>query len=227
RTESPGTQGRNPGNGRGVGAAPGGGAIARAHRAFHAPAFPAGSPAGPGRRNRRPSILFLRSFHADNQFPVRTGSWLTTMLGKAKVPLEAALTEQLLDFGPVIAIGRPGEPLPPLGASRFYAPRDGEEWKRHVTEFARDSQLVVVMLGETEGLRWEYDLLAGANWLSKTVFVVPLVKGPALTRVLTIFRNYTGAWGIQIVGRVDADVVAFAPAGKGRLIALSTPGLRT
>lgn len=175
----------------------------------------------------RPNILFLRSFHADNQFGVRTGNWLTTLFGKANVPLEAALTEQFQDFGPVIAIGRPGEPLPPLGASRFYAPKDGEEWKRHVTEFASAAQLVVVMLGETEGLRWEYDLLARANWLGKTVFVVPLVKGNALKKVLRVFRKYTEDWGIEIVAPVDVDVVVFAPAGHGRLVPLSAPGLRT
>ncbi len=175
----------------------------------------------------RPSILFLRSFNADNQFMLRTAGLLGRLLGKVNVPLEASLTQQFRDFGPVIAIGRPGEPLPPLGASRFYAPKDGEEWKRHVREFARDSQLVAVMLGETEGLRWEYDLLANENWLGKTVFIVPLVTGASLQKVLQLFRKYTDARDIQIVGPVDADVVVFAPGGKGRLIPLSSPGLRT
>ncbi len=175
----------------------------------------------------RPNILFLRSFQADNQFVMSTSSWLGKLLGKTNMPLEAVLTDQLQDFGPVIAIGRPGEPLPPLGAARFYAPKEGEEWKRHVTEFATDAQLVVVMLGETEGVRWEYDLLARANWLGKTIFIVPPVKGAALNNVLGVFRKYTEDRGIGIMGQVDEDVAVFAPGGNGQLIPLSAQGLRT
>jgi uncharacterized RDD family membrane protein YckC len=86
---------------------------------------------------------------------------------------------------------------------------------------------VVVVLGETEGLRWEYDLLARTRWIDKTMFVVPPVRGSALRKALTVFRKYTDAWGVQVVGRVGADVVLFAPGGKGRLIPLHSPGLRT
>jgi uncharacterized RDD family membrane protein YckC len=172
---------------------------------------------------RRP-ILLLRSFEADEQFTVRRASWVQRLFGPGRVPLEVALTRELTDFGPVIAIGRPGEPLPPHGAARQYVSND--QWQQRVTEYVGKSQMVLVMLGETEGLRWEYNLLARKRALPKTVFVVPLVAGRALDRVLDLFWRFTDDWRLRVTGVVGPDVVLFAPGAAGELVPVHSPGVR-
>ena len=52
-----------------------------------------------------------------------------------------------------MAIGRPGEHLPGLGAARFYCSDD--RWKQKVADVADVAQLIVWATGVTEGLRWE------------------------------------------------------------------------
>lgn len=102
-------------------------------------------------RSRRP-ILYLRSFQLDDR--IGKTSWLEFLLGT--VPLandEQQLTRELRKVGPVIAIGRPDEKLPPLGAARFYVSHD--LWQKKVAEVAEESQLVLVATGTTEGLQWE------------------------------------------------------------------------
>ena len=72
------------------------------------------------------------------------------------MPLESAeqeLTRTLKRVGPTVAIGRPGEHLPGLGAARFYCSDD--RWKQKVADVAADAQLIVWATGVTEGLRWE------------------------------------------------------------------------
>jgi hypothetical protein len=70
------------------------------------------------RRDSRPPILLLRSFAEETQtlFPVQ-GYGLSATLNTLKRRLEI----ELRVYGPVVAIGRSGESLPPLlGAAREY-----------------------------------------------------------------------------------------------------------
>jgi hypothetical protein len=105
--------------------------------------------------SRRP-VLYLRSFALDAQ--LGRPSWMERFLGT--IPLataEQAIVKVLRKYGPVIAIGRPGEALPPLGAARFYV--SDELWKSKVEDTARVAQLVVWATGLSEGLHWELDFL--------------------------------------------------------------------
>jgi hypothetical protein len=100
---------------------------------------------------RRP-VLYLRSFALDAQ--LAKPSLLERLLGL--VPLadaEQVLTKELRRCGPVIAIGRPSEALPALGAARFYI--TNERWKEKVADIVKVAELVVWATGTTEGLRWE------------------------------------------------------------------------
>ena len=105
---------------------------------------------------RRPAcrhpVLYLRSFALDAK--LATPSLPEILLGL--VPLadaEQTLTREMRKVGPVIAIGRPGEALPALGAARFYVSH--ERWKEKVADVVRVAELVVWATGVTEGLRWE------------------------------------------------------------------------
>ena len=93
----------------------------------------------------RQPILYLRSFDTDP-----AADRLAFLL--VSTP-ETRLVRVLHQLGPVLAIGRPGEKLPMLGAARFHV--DGDHWQRVVSEIAAASQLVVVASGTTQGLKWE------------------------------------------------------------------------
>jgi len=66
---------------------------------------------------------------------------------------EQILARELRRCGPVIAIGRPDERLPELGAARIYASND--RWRDKIADVAHVSQLVVCATGTSEGLAWE------------------------------------------------------------------------
>jgi hypothetical protein len=101
--------------------------------------------------SRRP-ILYLRSFQLDERISQR--GWAERFLGAyPSETAEQGLAKVLRRDGPVIAIGRPDETLPQLGAARFYVSHD--RWQAKVADVAREAQLVVWATGVTEGLRWE------------------------------------------------------------------------
>jgi hypothetical protein len=104
-------------------------------------------------------VLYLRSFEIDEQMLV-TGRGL---LAKAAALLSYAASvspEQELAFvldrvGPVVAIGKPGERLPELGAARRYVSDD--RWRGVVQGFMREAALVVIRAGDTGSLWWEIE----------------------------------------------------------------------
>lgn len=84
--------------------------------------------------------------------------------------------EQILAFafrklGPVIAIGKPEERLPELGALREYVEED--RWKKRVTELAAKSRLVVMQIGTSDGLIWELGRLVNRFKPEKLILAVP------------------------------------------------------
>jgi hypothetical protein len=100
---------------------------------------------------RRP-IFYLRSFALDQQLARPT--FLERYFGARPFStIEQQITTLLRRLGPVIAIGRPAEKLPPLGAARFYV--SDELWQKKVADVVQASQLVVWASGLTEGLGWE------------------------------------------------------------------------
>lgn len=101
--------------------------------------------------SRRP-VLYLRSFALDERIgrPYWTERWLGLYPMQTA---EQAVTKRLRKVGPTIAIGRPDEQLPGLGAARFYVSHD--RWQAKVAEITKESQLVLFATGVTEGLKWE------------------------------------------------------------------------
>jgi TM2 domain-containing membrane protein YozV len=113
------------------------------------------------KKDPRPPVVYLRSFHDDDQLMPGSGlmhrltaSWQWT----AAVTPEQELAMILNRAGPVIAIGKPGEELPELGAARLYV--DDAGWQVKVTELLAQARLVVIRSGATASLRWELDQAA-------------------------------------------------------------------
>lgn len=87
--------------------------------------------------DRRSPVLYLRSFDDEYQVSIE----------------EEVLADILGEIGPFVAIGRPEDALPPLGAYRKYLPKG--PWKPHVQALIDKAQLVILVAGKTEGLSWE------------------------------------------------------------------------
>ena len=70
-----------------------------------------------------------------------------------------------------MAIGRPGETLPPLGAAREYLA--GEAWRGRARDLVDQAQLIVIVLGASEGLAFEYEEIAGRQAIDRVLLVIP------------------------------------------------------
>ena len=116
-------------------------------------------------RDKRAPVLYLRSFQQDGEVTKETGQgdqdWLPNRT------LEEDLAEALSVIGPVVAIGKPGEPLPEVGAARMYV--DNDKWQETVLRLISSAKLVVLRPGGTEGFWWEvkqaFDLVSPGHLL--------------------------------------------------------------
>ena len=141
------------------------------------------------RRDPRPPVLLLRSFADDERLievRVRVStqrSGFENVLIRAE-RFEEVLARQLWSIGPVIAVGRPGEPLPLLGAARTYLPVD--EWEPKVSSLMDQAALIIVVLGESAGLVWKIDRLCDSAHLGKTVIAIPPLIGVVKPRWVTL-----------------------------------------
>jgi predicted Zn-ribbon and HTH transcriptional regulator len=93
-------------------------------------------------RDRRPPVLYLRSFRED-----RLPSW--TRLTQ----FEETLAEVMKEIGPFIALGAPGEKLPQLGAARMYLQE--KDWQEEIRDLMSRAQLMVFWAGDSPGFWWE------------------------------------------------------------------------
>jgi hypothetical protein len=97
------------------------------------------------RRDRRPPVVYLRPFAADHRFVWGVKS------------REELMAEDVDKIGPFVAIGRPDERIPDLGAGRLYVA--DEAWQQVVRMLVDESQLVILQAGGSDGVRWELNEL--------------------------------------------------------------------
>lgn len=113
-------------------------------------------------RDGRQPILYLRPFTVDEQGSI-VWDLLRALfrLRSSKDQFESKLCKALATVGPVIAIGRPGERVPPRGASRVYLKPDGDDWKESVRGLIDSSRLVIIRCSEklSGGTLWELNNL--------------------------------------------------------------------
>jgi hypothetical protein len=110
------------------------------------------------RKDYRRPVLYLRPFARDSRaagaeivYDGQTRGWLITRTE------EEQMVHVLQTIGPVIAIGKPGDPLPELGAARRYL-KPGEEWQDVIEEWMAQASVVVLHAGTGQGLLWELQL---------------------------------------------------------------------
>src|SRR6266550_2776025 len=102
----------------------------------------------------KPDVLYLRSFGTDPSISSYMFSLITKGFAGSWATEEEQLAEVLQPFGDLVAIGKPGETLPTPGAARLYA--SDFEWQKVVTSQMENARLVVIRVGTSGGLLWEF-----------------------------------------------------------------------
>ncbi len=137
-------------------------------------------------RDPRPPVIYLRSFQADKEaaaavtspvlagpfallHPIETWSRLFETFDSRTE--EELLVEALGQVGPVVAIGKPGEKLPELGAARTYV--SDAEWQTTVRDLFGRAALAVLRIGQTPGFYWEVEHSAKSLDPRRLVLLVP------------------------------------------------------
>lgn len=100
----------------------------------------------------RTPIVYLRSFLDE----VMTGS---TFIGINEDPPlyepgEPLIHDVVKEVGPMIAIGRPGEILPPVGSARLYLDPNSD-WQNVVKNYLAQARFVIINPEYTPGILWE------------------------------------------------------------------------
>lgn len=130
-------------------------------------------------KDPRPPVIYLRSF--DQEMRQNTLKELlkdafqgTPLPGSQSAwgPREQyEFAKVMKKFGPYIAIGRPGEKLPELGAARAYVSDDN--WQQEVTNWIDRASIIVVEAGRTPGLAWELGRLIRHAHAKKVLMILP------------------------------------------------------
>lgn len=171
---------------------------------------------------RTPEGLYLRSFNDDAlSLPISgiSRSLVDRVTLRYQGRYEQLLVGAAQELGPVAAIGRPGERLPPLGAFRRYYPDD--QWQREVAKLIGSVDLIVVSVGETSSFAWEVEEIRDQGLLSHAIFVVPPVDADArsqrLRMLADLLRVDRDLLDCEAVG-VEILAVSFSDTGKPTLL---------
>jgi hypothetical protein len=152
--------------------------------------------------DRRPPILYLRSFEDDDlPDPALPSIFAVYRLGFrppfVRHRYERTLTQALSRIGPVICLGRPGDEVPEVGAARFYV--FDEVWPTAVTHCLRHSSAVVFTIGHGRALWWEIETALKLIPLERLLFFFPYAESPTVRG--STWRKYYAFLGLGLVTR--------------------------
>lgn len=142
-------------------------------------------------RDSRAPVLFLREFGEEHSILEDTSE-------RAGATFEQVLVDTFETLGPVVAIGQPGESLPPSGSIRLYV--DDEHWQAKVAELIERSCLVVIQArGRSQGMFWELDHVFKRVPFKRTMLAFPFqhVFSPR-ERYLDFRESFEKVTGIQL-----------------------------
>jgi len=164
----------------------------------------------------RKPVLFIRSF-SDDDVKLSRKLGLGRMLAPDTLTLEEFLVDRSWSVGPVLAIGKPGEELSPVGAAREYLSADS--WRERIQDLLRESQLFVSVLGTTRGLMWEYEAIARFRAASKLLVVFPPASLPLAYHRWEMFRTaFSEAGHLPALGKRRPLIAAFDCQGRPLLL---------
>jgi hypothetical protein len=159
----------------------------------------------------RPPVLLLRSFEDDNILLERNPRLLWFFhAAKEAFTLEEYVVNCIWKLGPVIAVGKPGEDVSPLGAARDYL--EEYQWRDCIRKYLDEAAYVVSILGSTPGLRWEYEQIGARGKQDNVIVVFPPKPFEQLQRRWELFRT--------LFDRAASVDLAFGPTRAAPLLAL-------
>lgn len=169
-------------------------------------------------------ILYLRSFADDDvvtpeeyQRDYDTGkAWsLAFYTEQRHRTFEEIMCSGLSLVAPVVALERPGDLLPPLGAARKSVDNN-EDWKSEVKLLISKCRFAVLVVGLSEGLRWEFEHLLTESNPSKILLVLPAHKNRTEIWELFVRRLVRSNADTLLPGTLppDALAMAFRPGWK-------------
>jgi hypothetical protein len=121
----------------------------------------------------RPKVLFLRSY-ADDRIEVRKSRSTDEVvygLRRQVQRLEEVLVDVAFRYGPVGALHDPRVDVRPLGAARDVS--RNENWREYILGKLDEAHVVIFVLGDSEGLRWELLKASELGLVTKLIFVFP------------------------------------------------------
>jgi hypothetical protein len=120
-------------------------------------------------RDRRPPVLLLRSF-ADDNARIKPKSLIAAMQ-RRRLRLEEVASNLLSGLGPFVAIGKPGEKLPQLGAARAYVSEDA--WQVQVLQWMAQARIILLIAGVTPWVKWELSQIKEQRYQHKLIVLLP------------------------------------------------------
>jgi hypothetical protein len=161
--------------------------------------------------DKRPPVVYLRPFAEDegltHQLPVgeRVGGRSLASNLQWKASHEQWLARALVAVGPVVAVGKPGDRLAPLGAPRFYLADD--QWQQKVDALLRGSGAVVLRPETSAGTRWEVEQVSQLIDHRRVLLIVPnpCQRPLAFARIKSLVEK---AWPLPSEP-IDADAFFF------------------
>lgn len=172
----------------------------------------------------RPPVVLLRSFDDDDLIDPTFPATYHIAPGR----YEERLVKALRPIGLTVALGRPEEPEPELGAARLYV--KNEHWQEAIKYLLEKAGAVVAIVGKSQGLWWEIELALSRVPPVKLLFFFPypaakkvrdsylrtvLLQNPIFGRWLR--RSTAPEMEAEREGRYQLFRERFGPAFKGPL----------
>lgn len=156
-----------------------------------------------------PTVVFLRQFEKEE---IRVPRHVTgrdepvwwALIPRRHVFLEDALTWVCWSFGQVVAIADPRRrPSNTVGAGKHLVPFE-QSWQDAVLELVESAQLIIVIAGDTEGIRWEIQTILGSPaWAAKALFVNPDPRNPdAFRTAIGVSESWAAGEHRALIGAV-------------------------
>jgi hypothetical protein len=118
-------------------------------------------------------VLYLRPFDADNVILPKPRLPLLSRLFSF-TPFPVRIEQELFDVADgyrlLIAVGKPGEKSM-RGDVAYRAYLDDSEWHEYVMTKIRSADRIVMVLTDTDGVRWEFGRVIGEEAIMKTLFL--------------------------------------------------------
>ena len=90
----------------------------------------------------------------------------------------------------VVALGKPGEKLPPLGATRVY--ETDEDWKGTITDWVSHADQIILVAATTRATSWEKEQISQTGKLRELFIVFPKQEKETIKETFDRILKLTG-----------------------------------